>query len=69
MDIPENPNLPHRCIVFISGEVQELLKTGECSGRPAHKVTQFPIYFDGQDKGLAVQKLNEFMSQVKKWQE
>ena len=69
MAIAENPNSPHRCVVFIQGEVHELLKTGECAGRPVHKIESFPIYFDGNDKFLAIQKANEFLAVVKQWQD
>lgn len=66
MNIPENPNGPHRAVIWLQAEVHELLSTGECSGRPVEKVDVFPVYIDGENRHTAIRKMNEFLAEVKK---
>jgi len=63
--IPNNDEAPHRAVIWITAEVHELLKTGECSGMPKYKVERFPVYIDGADKFIAIRKLNELLAEVK----
>lgn len=65
MEIPSNPQAPHRAVIFIQAEVHELLSTGECSGRPVVKIKQFPVYLDGPDRWMAERRLNELLAEVK----
>lgn len=63
--IPSNPTAKHRSVVWLRGETHEMISENECSGRPVYKVDLFPIYFDGDDKNIAVRKLNELLAELK----
>ncbi len=60
-----NPLAPHRAIIWIAAEVQELLPTGECSGREAYTIRKFPVAIDGVDLPITIRKLNELLGEVK----
>ena len=63
--IPANEEAPHRAVIWIQAEVYDLLKTGECSGMARHKIERFPIYLDGEDRNMAIRKLNELLAEMK----
>jgi hypothetical protein len=57
---------PHRAVLWVRGEVYPVLPTGECSPEASHKAEVFPVYFDGRTKGEAIEKLDQFISKVKR---
>jgi len=63
--IQSNPDAPHRAVIWLYAEVHEMLKTGECSGSPVHKVRQFPIVIDGSNREEAIQKLEQLLKELK----
>ena len=65
MKLTTNPLAPHRAIIWLEAEVQELLPTGECSGRPASKIERFAVMLDGRDQALTVRRLNDLLAEVK----
>jgi hypothetical protein len=60
-----NPEAAHRAVIWLSAEVHELTKHGECAGDPKYRVERFPVYIDGLDRNLAVRKLNELFEELK----
>lgn len=61
----QDPNRPHRAVLFVSAEVHPLLDSGECAGDPAHKVPPFALYADGPDLASATNKLNKLLDGLK----
>lgn len=60
-----NPAAPHKAVLWISAEVWEVNRTGECVGGPKVRVEQFPVYIDAVDEYVATRRLNEFIDQVR----
>ncbi len=52
---------PHRVIVRVAAEIQEILPTGENQGAAKHAARQ-SFHFDGETLDDAVRKLNEYFS-------
>lgn len=63
--IPCNEESPHRNIIWVMAETHQLLKTGECSGRKVYELKRFPLVIDGSSKDDAIQKLNQFVQELK----
>lgn len=55
----------HKAIIFIDAEIQDCLKTGECSGRVVFKIDRFPLTIDGSDLNDATKRLNETLAELK----
>ncbi len=62
--IKSNDDAPHKAIIWITAEVHELLPTGECSGLPTYKVVQFPLSINGDNKAVAVRRLEDFLKKA-----
>lgn len=65
MTIPDNTEAPHKALIWIRAEVHEVMKTGECTGRPVMNVEQFPVYIDGTNRDMAIRILNDLLAEFK----
>lgn len=57
----DNPEAPHRAVIWLHADVYELLNTGECSGKTVHNLKRQPFFVDGKNKEQAVEKLNKLI--------
>lgn len=59
-----NENAPHKCVILVKAVVYEVLPSGECSGIPVEQQDKI-LQIDGQDKFIAIRKMNEFLEEIK----
>ena len=64
--IPSCDGAPHKAIIWVSGEVHEITKHGECSGMSKYNIKPFPLTIDGEDKDMTIRKLNEALAELRR---
>ena len=64
MPIQDCPDAPHKVVIWIRGDVYELLRTGEISGRSVESKLH-TIQISGKSREECVSKLTDAMEKLK----
>ena len=56
----------HKVVIWLKAEVSEVLSDGNISGVPVHNTSKL-IAIEGEDRFIAIRKLNELVEKIQQW--
>lgn len=60
----QNPDAPHRAVIWLHMEVHEVNKLGECGGNPV-KTEKLVLCLDGENREACLNKISEAVEELR----